>query len=124
MTRTLSLFAMAGILLLLVACTEPADPPLADPPPTPGELDAGVIIDGNQFQPAQLIVAVNTAVTWTNNDSFDHTVTSGSRLDPTDEFGSGVLAPGETFGHVFTEPGNYAYHCEYHVGMDAMVIVQ
>jgi plastocyanin len=62
------------------------------------------------FQPRQLTVEVGEPVTWTNEGTRNHTVTSdqGSELD------SGTLAPGEAYGHVFEEPGTYRYHCEIH----------
>lgn len=80
---------------------------------------------GNTFNVSNLEVSEGTTVTWTNQSSVNHTVTSGSRNgdDAGDLFDSGNLAPGETFSHTFEDAGNYDYFCEIHPGMAAEVTV-
>jgi plastocyanin len=65
-----------------------------------------VAIVDYEFRPAVLTVLVGEPVTWTNQSTHDHNVTSdaGAELD------SGNLAPGEAYGHVFDTPGTYRYH--------------
>ncbi len=78
------------------------------------------IVD-NGYEPATLTVLTGEPVTWTNTGNRTHTVTSdgGSELD------SGNLAPGEAYGHVFDQPGTYAYHCEIHgAAMSGVIIVE
>lgn len=70
------------------------------------------------FQPATISVPVGTTVTWTNQDSVDHTVTSQDGL-----FDSGIVGEGESFSYTFMEPGNYAYFCSIHPSMRGMVTV-
>ena len=70
------------------------------------------------FNPTPITVTVGTTVTWTNNDTVDHTVTSTS--GPT-SFDSGVIRPGETFSFTFTEAGTYDYHCTLHSSMRGQV---
>jgi plastocyanin len=66
-----------------------------------------------------LTVSVGATVTWTNNDSVSHTVTSNDNL-----FNSGTLAKGATFQHTFNQKGTFAYHCSIHTSMTAKVIVE
>src|SRR5215211_1267400 len=68
------------------------------------------------FSPNPIQVSVGTTVTWTNNDSQPHTVTSGSNGQPDNKFNSSpnftpLLNPGQTFSFTFTEAGEYPYFC-------------
>ncbi|MDZ4278143.1 MAG: cupredoxin family copper-binding protein [Dehalococcoidia bacterium] len=72
------------------------------------------------FSPANIIVDAGTAVTWTNYDDVDHTVTS----DEGDELDSPLFGEGETFSHTFDEPGQYSYHCAPHPNMRGLVTVR
>jgi plastocyanin len=71
------------------------------------------------FSPATLNVTVGTTVTWTNNDSTTHTVTSDTGV-----FDSGNLAPNSTFSYKFNNAGTFAYHCSIHTSMTGKVIVK
>jgi plastocyanin len=72
------------------------------------------------FSPVSLTVAVGTAVTWTNNDSVAHTVTSDTKV-----FDSGsITAAVGTYSYTFTVAGTYNYHCTIHPMMTAKIIVQ
>lgn len=79
-----------------------------------------VSIKNFAYSPASMTVPVGTTVTWTNNDSVAHTVTSdsGKILD------SGTIQPGQTFSFTFTKAGTYAYHCAIHPRMKATMTVQ
>ena len=72
------------------------------------------------FAPANIVVDAGTTVTWTNDDSVPHTVTS----DDGDELDSELLNPGDTFSHTFDTPGAYAYHCTPHPNMLGLVTVR
>jgi plastocyanin len=67
-----------------------------------------------------LVVSVGTTITWTNNDTMAHTVTSDGNL-----FDSGVIASGGTFSFTFNTAGEYPYHCTIHgaASMSGMVNV-
>ena len=71
------------------------------------------------FQPSSTTVGVGTTVTWKNNGSVGHTVTSTSGL-----FDSGYIPPGGTYQFTFVTAGNYAYHCSIHTFMTGTVVVQ
>jgi plastocyanin len=80
------------------------------------------------YQPNPIQVSVGTTVTWTNNDSQPHTVTSGSNAQPDGKFDSSpnfnpLMAPGQTFSHTFTEAGEYPYFCLLHPNMVGTVNV-
>ena len=80
------------------------------------------------FQPNPVQVSVGNTVTWTNNDSQPHTVTSGSNGQPDNKFNSSpnfspLLNPGQTFSFTFTQAGDYPYFCMLHPNMVGTVSV-
>jgi plastocyanin len=80
------------------------------------------------FSPNPIQVSVGNTVTWTNNDSQPHTVTSGSNGQPDNKFNSSpnfnpLLNPGQTFSFTFTQAGNYPYFCMLHPNMVGTVSV-
>jgi len=77
------------------------------------------------YAPAKLtlVLGVNSTVTWTNDDSAAHTVTSTSVPTGAASFDSGNMAPGAAFTYTFTVAGTYQYHCNYHNWMTATVTV-
>ncbi|MER5792113.1 cupredoxin family copper-binding protein [Streptomyces sp. NPDC001980] len=79
-----------------------------------------VAIKNFAFSPATLKVPVGTTVTWTNQDTDAHTVTSTGSGGP---LHSPALATHGTYSHTFTEPGTYAYLCTIHPFMTATVEV-
>ncbi len=82
---------------------------------------AGSYTNPRGFSPdvITVVIGVNNTVTWTNDDTITHTVTSLSGL-----FNSQNLEPGGQFSYTFTAPGNYTYGCEFHPLMDGTVIVK
>ncbi|HEU0144113.1 MAG TPA: plastocyanin/azurin family copper-binding protein, partial [Nitrososphaera sp.] len=85
-------------------------------------------LSNNAFQPNTVQVQVGDTVTWTNDDSQPHTVTSGINGQPDGRFDSSpnfnpLLASGQTFEHTFTEAGEYPYFCLLHPNMVGTVSV-
>ena len=77
------------------------------------------------FIPYEVTVDVGGEVTWSNDDSAAHTVTSGTAADGTDGvFDSGLFMAGTTFSHKFEEAGTYNYFCMVHPWMEGIVIVK
>ena len=68
--------------------------------------DTMVSIDGNAYSPSSVTVAPGSSVCWTNDDPYEHTVTSVSP-----GFDSGQLVPGQTFRHMFSGTGTFGYYC-------------
>ncbi len=72
-----------------------------------------------------LVIGVNNTVTWTNDDSVAHTVTSRIVPSGATSFNSNTLSPGAIFTYTFTVPGTYTYYCEFHPGwMQGTIVVK
>lgn len=66
--------------------------------------------NGLTYDPKDVSVMPGTTVTWTNNDDKPHTITSGSvQGGPDGKFDSGLIQPGQTYAHTFTDAGSYSY---------------
>ena len=87
------------------------------------------------YLPRQITVHTNDTITWKNNDTEAHTVTSGigagieslmsnKRGTPDGIFDSSTFKPGQSWAHTFTNPGTYSYFCTIHPWMEAVVSVQ
>ena len=71
------------------------------------------------FDPKAVTVKVGQKVTWTNDDSVDHNVTSQSgETIKSQNFGKGA-----TFSFTPTKAGTIKYVCTIHPGMDATLTV-
>jgi plastocyanin len=114
--------------LIFLSCESSTDSGLDDSdnsnetsPPAANE----VTMEGTSFNPGNLTIEPGTTVTWLNNSSEVHTVTSGSDGDHDGIFDSGNLNPGENFSYTFDEEGTYPYYCIPHVnvGMTGTIIV-
>jgi plastocyanin len=98
--------------------------------PTPA-MEEGIIVsivgnlDSNSYNPNPIEIKVGDAVTWINNDSSPHTVTSSSSSsnDSSITFDSDVLRRGETFSFTFDKEGQYPYFCTLHPSMVGTVVV-
>ncbi len=77
------------------------------------------------WDPAEVTVSVGETVTWSNDDTAAHTVTSGS-VDaggPDGNFDSSLFMAGTTFEWTPDAEGEYPYFCMVHPWMAGMVIV-
>ena len=76
------------------------------------------------YIPFETTVPVGTTVTWINDDSAAHTVTSGTVADgPDGLFDSSIFMAGDTFEYTFDESGTYDYFCIVHPWMVGKVTV-
>ncbi len=71
--------------------------------------------------PEMITVKPGTTVTWTNKDSFAHTVTADA--GQTETFDSKSLDGGGTFSVTFAKAGTFSYHCNIHSSMHGKVVV-
>ena len=78
------------------------------------------------FEPYETIIDVGGEVTWHNEDTAAHTVTSGDIKGegPDGIFDSSLLGPDKTFFFKFEEAGTFKYFCMVHPWMEGIVTVQ
>ena len=76
------------------------------------------------YIPSSIVIEKGKQVTWVNQDSAFHSVTSGFYDEPTELFDSGHLDPFESFYFTFDESGTYDYFCTLHPWMMGQVIVE
>ncbi len=109
-----------SILVLLTACTTSQSVSTDTGSSEATTESADIIIENFAFTPETIIIQSGDTITWRNDDSVSHTVTSdeGSELD------SGFLSSGDTYVHTFNTPGTYTYHCTPHPSMTATIIVE
>lgn len=111
--RTAAGVAIAGALLLPAGVLLPASAAQA----------AGyhVLMSGFAFSPQALTVPDGASVTWTNEDTAPHDVTTSS--GPVAVHGS-MLTKGQSWTYTFTVPGTYVYSCSFHPYMRAELVVE
>ncbi len=77
------------------------------------------------FAPDNVQASVGSVVTWKNDDTASHTVTSGTLQNntptPDGKFDSGILNAGDSFRFVFDKAGDYPYYCSIHPWMTGKV---
>lgn len=131
MKRTL---VLVGVAIALVGCSKPVATPNTQTTPdvtTSSDATVGdapvigvsdISIKGFAFAPQSITVKAGSAVTWTNNDSFAHTVTSAAGSPAS--FDSASLGAGKSFSFTFDTPGTYSYVCDFHGQMTGTIIIQ
>ena len=76
------------------------------------------------FIPSMVTLDIGGEVTWENDDTAAHTVTSGTPTEgPDGIFDSSLVMAGSSFSHIFEEAGSYDYFCMVHPWMQGMVMV-
>jgi plastocyanin len=90
-----------------------------------GDCETDVCMEGIAYTESEVTVSAGDAVTWTNLDRVDHTVTAGTPEAPApEEFDSGEIDGGETFALPFDTAGEFVYYCTIHPQMQASVLVE
>jgi len=118
------------VLLAIVAGVTAATPAFADHTTASVSIPKGSSVPGcdetNEcYIPYEVTIDVGGEVTWSNDDSAAHTVTSGSAADgPSGVFDSSLFMAGATFSHKFTDAGTFPYFCMVHPWMSGVVVVQ
>ncbi|HJU14517.1 MAG TPA: plastocyanin/azurin family copper-binding protein [Candidatus Nitrosotalea sp.] len=76
------------------------------------------------YSPTLIDIQVGDTVTWRNDDSAVHTVSSGTpNLGVDGRMDSGIMNPGSTFSHTFDKAGTYGYYCLIHPWMTGTINV-
>ncbi len=76
------------------------------------------------YIPSLIVIEKGKQVTWINEDSAFHSITSGYYGAPTELFDSGHLDPFESYTLTFDKTGTYDYFCTLHPWMKGQVIVE
>ena len=123
-----SLFLVLTLVAGIVAITPSAfaDHMKVDVRNAVGSSTPGCETTNSCFEPYETIIDVGGEVSWLNEDTAAHTVTSGDIKGegPDGIFDSSLLGPGKTFSHTFTEAGTFKYFCMVHPWMEGIVTVQ
>ena len=70
------------------------------------------------YKPSPAKIALGSTITWTNDDTLPHTVTSGnSEKGPDGIFDSGIMNADKSFSHTFDKAGVSKYYCAVHPWM-------
>lgn len=141
-TRSALPATVAGVALLMSACSSDSTSRATSPAPTTAATaataatptvaptggstgadgtatsGAGIRIAGFKFGPPELDIAVGDTVTWTNGDKQAHTATSSGTFD------TGSIAPGSTATATFDTAGTFAYICSFHPFMKGTIVVE
>jgi plastocyanin len=96
-----------------------------------GSQFAGCEAEDKCWSPSTLTVAEGTTVTWMNDDSAGHTVTSGTPgatdagtlFDSTTDPAGFLIKATASWSHTFDEEGEYPYFCQVHPWMVGKVVV-
>jgi plastocyanin len=86
----------------------------------------GASISSNPFSlsPSVVNIKPNETVTWHNEDTTIHSITTGTPQYGFDgRFDSGPIQPGGTFSYTFDKTGTYQYFCLFHPWMTGLVNV-
>ena len=76
------------------------------------------------YQPNLLLIVEGTEVTWKNQDSEDHTVTSGTSIAGSDgKFDSRLIFPDDSFSYTLNDTGEFGYFCKIHPWMNGAIVV-
>ena len=129
-TKVISSFFVLFAIVVGVAATTPsafADHATASVSNPPGSSVPGCEETKECYIPYDVTIDVGGEVTWTNDDTAAHTVTSGTPADgPDGHWDSSLFMAGNTFSVKFDgyEPGQYPYFCMVHPWMEGIVTVQ
>ncbi len=115
-----ALAALVGAVVLTAGCTSYGPSSPSSSPQTSAASQNTVSMKNIAFNPSSLTINKGASVTWTNDDSTTHTVTSDTGV-----WDSGNLSPGQTYTRQFNDTGTFPYHCSIHVGqgMKGTIIV-
>jgi nitrite reductase (NO-forming) len=86
-------------------------------------------LNNKAYSPNPIKIKAGNTITWINNDSTIHTVSSGkpNAPDAGQLFDSGLtslITPSKSYSHKFTTPGEYSYFCKLHPNMVGTIEVE
>jgi len=78
-----------------------------------------VTISDTAYNKTTYTIQRGTAVRFINNGAMSHTATAGD-----ESWGTGTMTNGQAFSRYFKTAGTWTFHCNYHPGMSATIIVE
>jgi plastocyanin len=78
-----------------------------------------VIPNEDRFVPFGLTIHAGETVTWTNNNSDNHTVVSDDAINTIGPHIDQIIPVGKQFSLRFNEVGQWVYYCRFHSHLDA-----
>ena len=114
--KKLMIFLLIAVMSMVASCVSGAS--------TPGSTQSNsyqysVTIQNSSYQTEKLTIPLGSTVTWTNKDSYNHTVTSIDNV-----FDSGEIASGGTYSYRFDQTGTYGYFCKLHFQLNPTLKAQ
>jgi len=85
--------------------------------PASGQGQVAVSIKDFAFGPATITAKVGQTITFTNQDTTDHTATVGGTCT------TGHITPGSAAGLTFSAPGTYDFACAIHPSMTGTITI-
>jgi len=104
------------LLVILTIILTGCSPAKSGQPSAQAPEKNSVLIENNQFQPAEITIQKGETITWINKDAMDHTATGKS-------FDSGRLKEAQSYQQTFSDAGTFDYICTYHPYMKGKIIV-
>ena len=128
--HTKTVFPLMAVFATAIMLSAP--PAFADHATASVSVPVGTSVPGCEetnecYLPFEVTIDVGGEVTWSNDDTAAHTVTSGSAADgPDGLFDSSLFMAGSTYSVKFDDyaPGDYNYFCMVHPWMEGIVSVQ
>jgi predicted secreted protein with PEFG-CTERM motif len=130
--KTIAIGSIFVLFAIVVGITSTAPTAFADHATASVSIAPGSSVPGCEatnecYIPYQVTIDPGGEVTWSNDDTAAHTVTSGTAAEgPDGNFDSSLFMAGTTFSVKFDdyEPGTYPYFCMVHPWMTGEVIVE
>lgn len=117
-----TLFVLAAsvvVTVLIAGCTSTSNPsPSAVTSFTSTASQNTVVIKDYNVTPSTLTILKGANVTWKNNDSVDHQITSDSK----GIFSSPLIGAGDTYTYQFNTTGTFPYRCNIHPEKGTIIV--
>src|SRR3990170_4933109 len=127
--KTIAISSIFVLFAIVAGIASTAPAAFADHATASVSIPAGTSVPGCEetkecYIPYTVTIDPGGEVTWSNDDSAAHTVTSGTAKDgPDGTFDSSLFMAGTTFSVKFDDSGTYPYFCMVHPWMTGEVIV-
>ena len=116
--------AICGILIIISSISSVHSEEIIISIPE-GTSREGCELTNECYVPSRLSISVGDKITWQNEDTAFHTVTSGQPQSGSDnQFDSGMFSKGESYSHEFRKSGTFDYFCLLHPWMEGTIIVE